>query len=69
MPVGSTGWNRFDPLSRMPESDAIVMDNFYPNQGSTDLRNGYEVWATGMGGAVESLYEWSGATSRKLIAA
>ena len=69
MPVGSTGWNRFDPLSRMPESDAIVMDNFYPNQGSTDLRNGYEVWATGMGGAVESLYEWSGATSRKLISA
>ena len=48
MPVGSTGWNRFDPLSRMPESDAIVMDNFYPNQGSTDyvmaMRFGLRAW-------------------------
>ena len=68
MPVGSGGWNRYDPLNKMPENDAIVMDNFYPNQGSTDLRNGYEVWGTGLGGSVESLYEWSGPSSRKLIA-
>jgi hypothetical protein len=68
-PVGSGGWNAFDPLSKMPSSDAIVMDNFFPNQGSTDLRSGFESWGTGLGGAVESLYEWSGQTSKKLIAA
>lgn len=69
-PVGSGGWNAFDPLSQMPATDAIVMDNLFPNQGSTDLRTGFESWATGLGGgAVESLYEWGGATSKKLIAA
>ena len=68
-PVGSGGWNAFSPLSQMPPTDAIIMDNFFPNQGSTDLRTGYEIWSTGLGGAVESLYEWSGAASKKLIAA
>ncbi len=69
-PVGSGGWNAFDPLSQMPATDAIVMDNLFPNQGSTDLRTEFESWATGLGGgAVESLYEWGGATSKKLIAA
>ncbi len=39
-PVG--GWNRRDSLGLMPETDAIVMDNFISTGGFVKLRSGYK---------------------------
>jgi hypothetical protein len=38
-PIG--GWNRRDSLATMPETDAIVMDNFISTGGIVKLRSGY----------------------------
>ena len=53
-PIG--GINTRDPLDAMAVTDAIDLENFFPNQASVELRRGYDSYGTGMGaGAVESL--------------
>ena len=42
-PVG--GLNRRDALDNMPESDAIVMDNYYPAENCVVLRGGYKIYS------------------------
>ena len=66
-PVG--GLNARDGLAEMPESDAVVMTNFFPNPSQVVLRSGYVTWATGTG-PVNTLaaYKAPGGT-RKLFAA
>lgn len=54
-PVG--GWNTRDPLDAMAETDAIVMDNVFPDDTTAALRNGYRSHSTGLGGVVEFLSE------------
>lgn len=66
-PVG--GWNTSDSFANMPPLDAIVMDNFTPEDNSVDLRKGDESFATNMSGNVETLAEYVGATANKLLAA
>ncbi|GHT29061.1 hypothetical protein AGMMS49995_10900 [Endomicrobiia bacterium] len=38
-PIG--GWNAKDSLASMPETDAVVMDNWMPHEGYVSLRQGY----------------------------
>lgn len=66
-PVG--GLNARDALAAMPQSDAVILDNFFPGTTSVDLRNGYEAWSTGYPAAVESLMTYNGPTGSKLFAA
>jgi hypothetical protein len=66
-PVG--GLNAKDSIADMPESDALVLDNFFPQPDYVELRRGHEEHATDLGAAIESLMEWSGPTSRKLFGA
>lgn len=66
-PVG--GLNARDALADMPETDAIILDNWFPNPSSVNLRNGSDEFATGWSGWVESLLVYNGATSNKLFAA
>lgn len=40
------GWNTKDPISGMDPSFAVEMENFFPNFGTVDLRNGYIRTAT-----------------------
>lgn len=66
-PVG--GLNAVDSVDDMPETDALVLDNVFPQPDYVELRRGRESHATGLGAAVTSLMEWSGLTSRKLFGA
>lgn len=67
-PIG--GWNARDPLSAMPPSDAIKLDNVTPLDGGIELRPGSGDHASGLSGLfVESLMDYSSPTTRKLFAA
>lgn len=64
------GWNTRDALDAMDPLDAVVLDNFYPDAGGVNIRNGYQSYATGMGAnAVATLAEYNAGTTRKFIAA
>lgn len=52
-PVG--GLNAKDALSAMPPTDAVVLDNFFPEATYCELRRGYASHATGCGAAVQTL--------------
>jgi hypothetical protein len=43
-PVG--GLNAVDPIAKMPETDAIFLDNWYPRQSYLDIRGGSLDYAT-----------------------
>lgn len=66
-PVG--GVNARDALASMPPTDAIVMDNWFPNPSYVAVRNGSVSWATGLPDAVETVMAYNGLTNRKLFAA
>ncbi len=66
-PVG--GINAFDSLAAMPETDAIIMQNWWPQPYGCSIRKGYLEWTTGMPSSVESLASWSSITgATKLFA-
>lgn len=66
-PIG--GWNAKDALDLMPESDAIRLVNIIPEVGNAQLRPGFRVQSTGMGTAVQSLFEYADqSNTRSLIA-
>ena len=52
-PVG--GLNARDGLSDMPDTDALILDNAFPNINSVIVRKGYQTHCTGMSTAVRSL--------------
>lgn len=64
-PIG--GLNAVDALADMPPTDAIVMDNWFPAPSYIQLRDGYELWATGFPGWVESIFAYSNAAGEKLF--
>lgn len=68
-PIG--GWNARDALATMPITDAIVLDNFFPDTNEVRLRKGFETHVTtGIGSTdVETLAEFNAGTTRKLLAA
>lgn len=43
-PIG--GWNASDALAAMPATDAVYLDNFFPQTSDVTLRKGYQVFAT-----------------------
>lgn len=65
-PVG--GWNARDSLTSMAENDAVVMVNWFPLTTEVMLRKGYTQSATGLPGQVESLFNYSGGSTRQLFA-
>tara|TARA_R110000764_G_scaffold29018_1_gene68213 strand:- start:671 stop:2128 length:1458 start_codon:yes stop_codon:yes gene_type:complete len=59
-----------DSLANMPEDFAVELENIFPNLTSCDLRSGFASHSTGNGtGAVETLVEYAGPVTRKLISA
>ena len=66
-PVG--GWNARDSIANMEETDAVTMDNWFPEETYVGMRNGYTSHATGLGEAVESLMTWNGPSSSKMFGA
>jgi hypothetical protein len=58
-PVG--GWNKRDSIAAMPEIDAVIMDNFWPETDGVSIRPGWESFATGFSDEVESLMVYNSA--------
>src|SRR6188508_1898198 len=67
-PVG--GWNDRDALPKMPEADAVILDNFFPLTSRVMLRKGCTAWVTPFVSSVDSLmgYQPSTGTSRLFAA-
>lgn len=66
-PVG--GLNARDAIANMPETDALTLDNWFPQPNSVSVRNGYSNWVTGLPGWVETLMHYNGPSSKELFAA
>lgn len=65
-PVG--GWNARDAWADMAETDAVLLDNWYPSAGEVVSRKGIESYATGLGGSVESLMVYRTGSAQKMLA-
>lgn len=65
-PVG--GWNTRDSLDQMEETDAVVLDNWFPGLGSVNIRGGSSAYANTLGGIVKFLCEFNAKGLRKFIA-
>lgn len=57
-PVG--GWNKRDSIAAMPATDAVVMDNFFPETTGVKVRPGHAEHVTGIGDETESLLVYNG---------
>jgi len=57
-PIG--GLNAFNPISNMPESDALVLRNFFPEPFGVRVRKGYREHATGLDGEVCTIMRYNG---------
>lgn len=55
-PVG--GLNAYDSLAVMPETDAIILQNWWPTSYGCSLRKGYIQWTTGLPSTVETVAGW-----------
>lgn len=65
-PVG--GVNARDSLAAMPETDAIIADNVFCTPSYVQVRNGTELWASGMPSTVDTVMAYNGFTVSKLFA-
>ena len=59
VPAPTGGLNARDSLANMPETDALVLNNWWPQPYGLQVRPGYEWWTTGLPGAVNTLASWS----------
>ncbi len=55
-PVG--GWNARDALADMPETDAVILENWFPGTDRVTLRRGSATHLDGLPGPVESLLDY-----------
>lgn len=60
----SRGWNTRDPITRMEQGFASILDNFVIERGVPRVRRGWRTWATGLPGRVDGLLPWNGSPSR-----
>lgn len=63
------GWNARDALANMNPQDAVYLENLFPSPTSVDARMGYTLWATGIPGTVETIFQYSSGTSEQMFAA
>lgn len=65
-PIG--GWNARDSLANMEQTDAVVLENLFPTVSSVVMRGGYTKYATGLGGQVQTLMNYSAGPANYLYA-
>lgn len=68
IPAPTGGINARDNIASMPPTDALVLENFFPQPSYIELRKGSETHATGLPGWAESLMPYSSGSSDKLFA-
>lgn len=59
-PIG--GWNAISALADMKPTEAVWLDNWYPNPGYCEIRGGSSSHATGMTGTGKTLAVYNGIT-------
>lgn len=70
IPAPVKGWNTRDNFDDMDPLDAVLLDNWFPDAGGVNIRNGYQQFAENLGPApVETLAEYNAGGIRKLLAA
>lgn len=70
LPISLTGWNTRDAVTAMDPTDAVILDNWYPDFGGLTVRGGSSVFCTGLGtGFVNTIAEYSGGLNLKFLAA
>lgn len=57
-PIG--GWNARDSLAAMPPTDAVALDNWFPQPSYCEMRGGFASHATGMTGNGKTLMVYNG---------
>jgi hypothetical protein len=68
IPPSVGGLNTLDAAANMPATDAVILDNFFPSTADVPLRNGYQVWGSGIVGNVETLAPYMSGTQKQLFA-
>jgi hypothetical protein len=70
IPAPTGGWNARDSLAAMPPTDAVILENWFPDLTSLKVRKGFDSYATGVGSlAVDSVMAYTGPLTTKLFAA
>lgn len=70
IPCSVTGWNTRDAVTAMDPTDAVTLDNWYPDKGGLIVRSGYSTFASGLGsGSVNTLAEYLALGIDKFLAA
>ncbi len=69
IPAPYGGWNARDAFSAMPPTDAVRLVNWIPRAGYVQSRGGFTLHATGLGGEVETLAAYRGATETLIAGA
>lgn len=59
VPAPTGGLNARDAYADMPETDAVVLENMFPMPSYVIPRNGNQIWASGLPGAVGTLSTYS----------
>lgn len=66
-PIG--GWNARDSIANMEPTDAVTMINMFPTVSSISMRGGYQKFATGLDGKVQTLMTYNAGNNTKMFAA
>lgn len=66
-PIG--GLNARDSIADMPETDAIILDNWFPNTTEVDVRNGSIYFSDFGSNPVETIMAYNGPLTKKLFSA
>lgn len=69
LPAPTGGWNTRDGLAEMPITDAIALDNWYPEATDVRPRLGSTTYASGIGSQVETLFSYTNGANLKLFIA
>lgn len=59
IPPPLAGLNARDSVANMQITDAVVLDNWFPQKNALEMRRGYERWISGEAAAVETLIPYS----------
>ncbi|WP_047236944.1 hypothetical protein [Chromobacterium subtsugae] len=65
-PVG--GWNARDAIANMPANMACILINMFPTPSDVEIRPGFQNWATGLPGQVDSVFAYNGLAARLFAA-
>jgi hypothetical protein len=68
LPAPTGGWNARDAIANMKESDAVILDNWWPTTSDIQGRKGWSSHVTGIVDDVETLMVYA-STSEKMFAA